>query len=322
MASNGITPTNPETQSPAIRNANAPFDAADADVILRSSDNVDFRTFKILLCLASPVFKSMFSLPQKQDEEGGKEEMLGGLPVVSMSEDSIAVERLLLCCHPISTGVDVVGDKIEDIVIALEVAHKYDMEGAKRRAQAVLVASRFLDTEPIRIYAIACRFRLRDEAKIAAKYALRIDAIPPYAAELEYVTGGDLLRLQKYHQACGQAASGLIEYFKIWVVRSDFVWFTCDHCDYWPGISHGIPPRWVCPRTWWMDFMKETSAALRIRPCSATVLQPDRMTKALQRASACETCREKAFSEMKEFVKLYAATVEKVTLKIELELKF
>ena len=42
--------------------AGAPFDSLHADVILRSSDNIDFRTFKLLLSLASPFFEGMFEM--------------------------------------------------------------------------------------------------------------------------------------------------------------------------------------------------------------------------------------------------------------------
>jgi hypothetical protein len=58
-----------------------PFDRPDADVILRSQDNVDFHTFKILLSLSSPLFNTMFSMPQAQ-HEGGDQEFKDGLPVI------------------------------------------------------------------------------------------------------------------------------------------------------------------------------------------------------------------------------------------------
>ncbi|KAI0255963.1 hypothetical protein BJV78DRAFT_1113987, partial [Lactifluus subvellereus] len=41
-----------------------PFDDADADIILRSSDQVNFHVYKVILSVASPFFKDMFSLPQ------------------------------------------------------------------------------------------------------------------------------------------------------------------------------------------------------------------------------------------------------------------
>ncbi|KAG1774142.1 hypothetical protein EV702DRAFT_1127083 [Suillus placidus] len=44
--------------------ASAPFAHANADVILLSTDGVEFRVFTFFLSLASPFFESLFSLPQ------------------------------------------------------------------------------------------------------------------------------------------------------------------------------------------------------------------------------------------------------------------
>ncbi|KAH9066765.1 hypothetical protein EDB87DRAFT_1588082 [Lactarius vividus] len=41
-----------------------PFDGPDSDTILRSSDQVDFYVYRIILSKSSPFFKSMLSLPQ------------------------------------------------------------------------------------------------------------------------------------------------------------------------------------------------------------------------------------------------------------------
>ena len=43
--------------------ASEPFDHAKADIILRSSDNIDFHVFKLFLSLASPFFEDMFNIP-------------------------------------------------------------------------------------------------------------------------------------------------------------------------------------------------------------------------------------------------------------------
>ncbi|KAH9992394.1 hypothetical protein BJV77DRAFT_1109915 [Russula vinacea] len=43
--------------------AQAPFDDAQADVILQSSDQVHFQVFKNILSLASPIFADTFSFP-------------------------------------------------------------------------------------------------------------------------------------------------------------------------------------------------------------------------------------------------------------------
>ncbi|KZP24507.1 hypothetical protein FIBSPDRAFT_713764, partial [Athelia psychrophila] len=47
-----------------VEDAAAPFDHPDGDIILRASDSVDFRVFKLFLSFASPFFRQLFSLPQ------------------------------------------------------------------------------------------------------------------------------------------------------------------------------------------------------------------------------------------------------------------
>ncbi|EIW75069.1 hypothetical protein CONPUDRAFT_66183, partial [Coniophora puteana RWD-64-598 SS2] len=46
------------------RQAKAPFDDPEAEIILRSSDNVEFRVFKSFLAFSSSIFRDMLSLPQ------------------------------------------------------------------------------------------------------------------------------------------------------------------------------------------------------------------------------------------------------------------
>ena len=50
------------SSSSASLPAAPPFDSRDADVVLRSSDNVDFRVHKSILKLASPVLAALISL--------------------------------------------------------------------------------------------------------------------------------------------------------------------------------------------------------------------------------------------------------------------
>ena len=41
----------------------SPFDKLNADLVIRSSDNIDFRVFRSLLSFASSFFDGMFTLP-------------------------------------------------------------------------------------------------------------------------------------------------------------------------------------------------------------------------------------------------------------------
>ncbi|KAI5988235.1 hypothetical protein F5J12DRAFT_786925 [Pisolithus orientalis] len=79
--------------SSAVPGAEAswPFDDPNAEVILRSSDNVHFRVFKGSLALASPVFKDMFTLGASVHETGTVLDMLLRLiyPLTTPELDSV-----------------------------------------------------------------------------------------------------------------------------------------------------------------------------------------------------------------------------------------
>ncbi|KAA1476550.1 hypothetical protein DENSPDRAFT_785206, partial [Dentipellis sp. KUC8613] len=82
------------------QNFGPPFDAANADVILRSSQSVDFRVRKANLSDASPFFETMFSLPQQGPSADGHrsrngDDYVDGLPVVQMQESTTTLQHLL-----------------------------------------------------------------------------------------------------------------------------------------------------------------------------------------------------------------------------------
>ena len=73
-----------------------PFDIPDANFIIRSSDNVNFRVHKSVLALASPFFKDLLSLPQPSDGE-----TFDGLPIVQLSETSELLSSLVSMFYPV-----------------------------------------------------------------------------------------------------------------------------------------------------------------------------------------------------------------------------
>src|SRR6266436_4776388 len=72
------------------------FDIPDANIIIRSSDLVDFRVHKSVLAMMSPFFKDLLSLPQPSDSES-----VDGFPVVQLPEDSELLSSLLSMLYPI-----------------------------------------------------------------------------------------------------------------------------------------------------------------------------------------------------------------------------
>ncbi|KIM72945.1 hypothetical protein PILCRDRAFT_829477 [Piloderma croceum F 1598] len=201
MSTNNTSNSN---QSPAITDANAPFDDPDTDAILRSSDNVDFRVFRQFLSYASPVFKAMFALPQVSQGDNSNETK-DGLPIIQVSEESKTLETLLLMCYPEDEWLPVI-KSLEDVHALLDAAVKYNMERVEKKVRKRLVAQCFLGNDAVRVFAIACRFHLREEAKTAARSTVGQSIVgKPLARELDLVTGRQMCELLHYHEKCIEA---------------------------------------------------------------------------------------------------------------------
>ena len=89
-----------------------PFDDADADTNLRSSDQIDLHVYRVVLSKSSSIFKSMFSLPQPDASSSEKQ-----IPVIVLTENSRTIEVLLTSIYPLATEPELVS--WDDIVDAL-----------------------------------------------------------------------------------------------------------------------------------------------------------------------------------------------------------
>lgn len=180
-----------------------PFDDDDADVVLRSSDNVDFYFHRVLLSKASPFFESKFSLfqpsPALSDSDSLHEthppsafDCAHTLVVRVLLEENSSVVHVLLSMlladgATLSYGQDVgkedqesfAGDDIVrptslgDALTLINAAAKYDMTTVFSRAQSFLCEFLTLDT-CLPIYATAHRFNLHHETLSAARLTLQL----------------------------------------------------------------------------------------------------------------------------------------------------
>ncbi|KIJ65515.1 hypothetical protein HYDPIDRAFT_27516 [Hydnomerulius pinastri MD-312] len=319
-------------------NATSPFDHAKADIILRSSDNIDFRVFKLFLSLASPFFETLFDIPQPI-EESEEQEMKDGLPVIPVSEDSKTLDALLRFCYPCTLAEDPKLEDLKDVIDVLEAAKKYSLDTIEKKAAQAISNPKILEVEPLRCFAIAHRGRLRDETLLAAKYTLRRPLIPTWFEEIELLTATDLLALLTYHHKCGNAVHAL---------KDDLSWMKTHFgsqaaCSWLSGQLNstdynGYPRRTPCgcPRSalpkynpfgeqnlqWWNDFMEGTFLVLRDKPCGATIeAAAEEVVKAV-RTRGCQVCSPGVVEGMREFSAVFARKVEEVVSQVELELKF
>jgi BTB/POZ domain len=171
------------------RNADIPFSPSShaADVIIRSSDDVDFYVMKGLLALSSPdSFETMFSLPQAENIQSQ-----GGLQIVPVTEESRTLRALLLSCYP--QGICDETSDGDDIAKAILAAQKYAMDVAEKVLMQTLLSHPVLVEKPLHMYALACHYGLHDLVRVAAKNTLRfpVSKLSP-SAELDYISGMDV----------------------------------------------------------------------------------------------------------------------------------
>jgi BTB/POZ domain len=153
-----------------------------ADVILQSSDLVQFRVHRSVLVTASPFFADMFSLPQPQNDAAPNE-----LPVVYLSEDAEVLNSLISVLYPVPPEMPLSSDNILSLLSA---AAKYDMDEAQSSIRAQVSHRGLLSStraEIFRVYAVAYRKGLISELATAARLTL--------GHPLTFESLGDALRL-------------------------------------------------------------------------------------------------------------------------------
>ncbi|RPD73329.1 hypothetical protein L226DRAFT_446698, partial [Lentinus tigrinus ALCF2SS1-7] len=183
--------------------AAAPFDRNDADFMLRSSDNVEFRVHRLILSMASFVFESMFSMPKPPTLPSDPP----GIPEISIPEDSETLDLFLRICYPL------IDPEVQTLLLlrkVLTAGIKYDAPMVIHAMKRELRQPRFMDTQPLRAFAIACLCDLEEEAKIAAEISVVEGVVISKASsspEVDEISAGAYYRLLRLNRT--RAASTL-----------------------------------------------------------------------------------------------------------------
>ena len=149
------------------------FEAPDADIVLRCSDGKELPVHRLILSLASPIFQSMFSLPQPTEPHPPQ------IPTIDIPESSDILEPFIQYLYPRSPP------KISDLPMwetLYTVADKYNAEAVMEAFRDMLI-SRFLETSPMRVYALASHWGFEEEAKIASRRTLKMDISRGFSEE-------------------------------------------------------------------------------------------------------------------------------------------
>jgi BTB/POZ domain len=301
-----------QPQTPAVKDASPPFNDPTSDVILRTSDDVDFHLHKVILSFGSPVFKDMFSLPQPSAKVQVGLNSESETPLISVTEDSKTMDRTMRFCYPCEHPVL---ETLEDVTGMLEMVQKYDMAATHKNVRRLLVAPKFLETEPLRVYLIACRYKLGDEARLAAKYALQFPMFGPYIEELEHVPASVHHHLMDYHQQCGKAAAEITRSLR-WISQDSWIWFNCRYttCG---GTSSRRYNEYVTTSPWFVQFMERARDALKDRPSWRSTSAPEIMELAVRDSAKCPACCHSAFVQLSKFTAtVFKNEIERVTSEV------
>ena len=281
-----------------------------ADVILRSADNVDFRVFKLILSLSSPIFEDMFALPQASEGDN-RNEIKDGLPVVQLTEDTKTLDILLSKCYPMAVMDPRDPETLIETHRLLDTAIKYNVERVEKWARGRMFGPRFLDTDPVRVFAVACHYRLEAEAKLAAAVTVFKPFMKwPCGQELHLITGWQMHQLLRYHE-CGVEAISKIFTDLSWIKQTHFCWFgrrgNCPRTS--RTIGGETTPQRVC--IWWCDYMDKVSVAVKDGlwdEAKSSWL----MEAALQAAHSTNCGTGMATAEMEEFKGILLARMKEV----------
>jgi hypothetical protein len=249
-------------------------DMPDADIVLRSSDLVDFHVHRSALVTSSPFFRDMFSLPQPPSDAVPE-----ALPMVHLSEDAETLNSLISMLYPVPPEIPFRDD---DILTLLAAATKYDMDAVQSLIRAEVDRKKLLSScftyGAFGVYAVAYSKRLVPEMATAARDTLRL---PLTFEALKYSLRsfeGDALRdLADFRLRSIRNFSSNLKLLSGRTKGPSKIWVGCPAATGKGGNNtRSLPP--------WLDFLHSgPKLARRFTETIPTSTQLcDRYTKALQ----------------------------------------
>lgn len=186
-----------------LPNTSPLFNSPTADLVLSSSNSYHFRVHRAILSEASPIFyAALATLPPHKPSDAP--------PVQDLIEDGDAISILLQFIYPMSNPEV---KTLQELRPALMAAQKYEISSATDGLRQALVSEKFLISDPLGVYAIACELGLKEEARTASRATLAFDilSISLDTPWLESLTAKDFLRLVRLHQTRAEAAVAALD---------------------------------------------------------------------------------------------------------------
>jgi hypothetical protein len=286
-------PANDPPQTPGFDDARF-FTDPDGDFILRTSDGKEIKVLRAILSRASEFFKSMFNIPQPSTNSSEASTSPPSLVLskgssdlsVTIAESCLRMSLLLRLIYPVASPDFLPDLSSQDIFRLLGTAEKYALVPAIDALKALLGQKKFIDKDPVRVYAIARQFGYKDLARWAAQVTLRVglvgcDVSSPHSGALngeEYdgFLARDYVRLTSYHQSVASRAANVLSSYRLTSASA------CTTCQ-----------AWGC--CWWPAFRTRALEAVQARPHDSAIWGTDFLVQAIINGE-CENRWMSAFS--------------------------
>ncbi|RDX42705.1 hypothetical protein OH76DRAFT_1410874 [Lentinus brumalis] len=312
----------------------SPFDDTDGDIVIRSSDEVEFRLYKNIIAKASPVFQGMLTLPSGADAPEEPQ-------TVPLTEDADTLEALFRLCYPVERPRFTDFNRLRAV---LEAARKYEMGFVSTSLKDSLL--QFIETDPLRVYATGYILQFGDVARAAARRLLEIpdfaDPVPP-PPEFTEIPAMALHYVFEYRRKCAIAARSVLDNMD-WMSDGDpgrrisikkgnmtdtsgsWVWLSCPNKGYaikdviYLRIplddSVGRRPFYAAP--WWTKYIERIKGETGSRPFVKAVTDSITLEPFINEAMKCTTCAPKAWKDLTDFSQLLAEKIQEAVSKVEL----
>jgi hypothetical protein len=220
-----------------------PLNFPDANLIIQSSDLVNFHVHKSVLAIASPVFKDLFSLHQPSDSDS-----VDGLPVVQLIEDAEILNSLFSMIYLVRL---VIPSSYDKVLYLLSTCQKYEMDQVQAFIRAEVSRGSFpmpVGTEVFCAYAIASSKQLIPEMESAARLTLDHPMTLETLGEVLRLFEGSALRdLARFRKRCRDNLVTCIQSFLDLGKPPFKIWMYCPNtCTYsYSSSETGHSPSWL-----------------------------------------------------------------------------
>ncbi|KAI8972412.1 hypothetical protein BD414DRAFT_540302 [Trametes punicea] len=291
------------------------------DTIIRTSDQAELHIYGVIVAAASPIFAEMLSLPQPAAKPPGCK------PTVDVSESSAVWDILVPLCY--APGHRSAVDDLDDLAsvrAVLDAGVKYEMTVAMEWARHVLLLPGFAKERPFGVYALGCKYKLSDVARVAARNTLRCSIYLDYTEELELPPFRAFHRLLEYRKACGAAASGLLtssinrdRYSRskeLGYLRDETCISRESRC---PSVTNPFSGRSSRPA--FVDYLKALHDRFEYLPDPDLACSGPLFETAIGSSSGCSSCALSISRELPKISQALRADLERVIKEVVLELE-